>query len=470
MALHLASLAQMTPQARVRALLAQPEDQWFDRKGPRISPRTLAETLVAFANAEGGTVVIGIEDGQAVDAAGNSRAVNGWRQAAYDFVRPPARVTVRTLGWGDGGDRRGDAVVIEVPPSDVVHATTKDEVYLRVGDENRRLTFAQRRELLFDKGQAQYDSTSDHLWDADLLDVDAVEHYRSSLGASDAQRLLIARGLLTAAKRPTVAGLLMFGRNPGERLPSAYLRVLRYRGRERGTGARLQVVFDERAEGSIPMQVHQAAQIVETLVPGRQALRPDGRFGAVPLIPRDAWLEGLVNAAVHRSYSNFGDHTRVEVFDDRLEIESPGRFPGLADVSDPLAITRFARNPRIARASAELGLGREIGEGIRRMFDEMRLAGLADPVYVQTAGSVRVILPTDPAERALEARLPEGARAVARLLRDGGRLGTGELVEATGRSRPWVLTQLRALQSAGIVERVGKSLQDPRAYWVLTVD
>jgi ATP-dependent DNA helicase RecG len=97
-------------------------------------------------------------------------------------------------------------------------------------------------------------------------------------------------------------------------------------------------------------------------------------------------MEALVNAVVHRSYSMMGDHVRVEIFDDRIEVESPGRLPGLVDPTDPLAVTRFARNPRIARVCADL----RFGEGIRRMFEEMRIAGLADPIYHQTSGSVRV--------------------------------------------------------------------------------
>lgn len=264
--------------------------------------------------------------------------------------------------------------------------------------------------------------------------------------------------------------MLLFGQGSELWFPSAHIRVIRYRGTERGSGARLQVLQDHRIEGRVPVQIQAAARLVEELVPTRQALKADGLFGPVALIPRDAWLEGIVNAAIHRSYSNFGDHTRIEIFDDRIEIESPGRFPGVVDVSDPLKVTRFARNPHIARVCGELGLGREFGEGIRRMFDEMRIAGLANPEYRQTSGSVRLTLRTDPVERELESRLPEDAREVARLLRDSGRLGTGGIIEATGRSRPWVLAQLRRLEEAGVIERIGKGPKDPRAYWRLRVD
>lgn len=120
-------------------------------------------------------------------------------------------------------------------------------------------------------------------------------------------------------------------------------------------------------------------------------------------MPEPAWLEGLVNAVVHRSYSVMGDHTRVDIFDDRIEIESPGRFPGLADPSTPLAISRFARNPRIARVCADLRFGQELGEGIRRMFEEMRLAGLTAPVYSQTSGSARLMLSCEAVDKELEA-------------------------------------------------------------------
>jgi len=188
-------------------------------------------------------------------------------------------------------------------------------------------------------------------------------------------------------------------------------------------------------------------------------------FTDVGAVPRDAWLEGLVNAVVHRSYSLVGDHIRVEVFDDRVEITSPGRFPGIVDVAEPAEISRFARNPRIARFLADLDFGQELGEGIRRMFEEMRLAGLGEPSYHQTAGSVRLTLSAEPVDRALEDRLSSRGRELVRAIREAGRLSTGELVKLTGRSRPVVLRDLQALRDGGVIEWVGNSPKDPRAFW-----
>lgn len=104
------------------------------------------------------------------------------------------------------------------------------------------------------------------------------------------------------------------------------------------------------------------------------------------------------------------------------------------------------------------------------MFEEMRLAGLAGPDYFQTSGSVRLTLSSAPVDRELERRLPAGARDLVRLMREGGRLSTGDLTDAAGRSRPVVIRQLKALQDAGIIEWVGHSPKDPRAYWTLRVE
>lgn len=118
-------------------------------------------------------------------------------------------------------------------------------------------------------------------------------------------------------------------------------------------------------------------------MPKWRQLAQSGFFEPTHRIPEGAWLEGLVNAVVHRSYSMMGDHIRVEIFPNRLEIFSPGRFPGLADPRHPLQIPRFARNPRIARVLSDMGVTRELGEGIKRMFEEMRRRGLSDPIYTR---------------------------------------------------------------------------------------
>lgn len=453
------------PQAVGLELIELPEDQWLERKSGRIAPRDLANTLIGFANADGGVVIVGLSDGVIEGTSGHMERRNSLLQANIDFCRPPVRAKDRLIPCVDQKGEPNELLAIEVEPGDLVHANQKDEVFLRVGDENRKLNFAQRRELLYDKGQASYEAGRSGAPVASL-DEPLFEGYATAMGVPDPKRLLHARGLADGDEL-TIAGCLLFAESPQTFLPEAYIRVLRYRGRERGSGARQQLIDDIRLEGPIPKQLEYAREHVERLQPKRRALGVGGSFEDIPLVPRDAWLEGIVNAAVHRSYSMVGDHIRVEIFDDRIEVSSPGRFPGLVDLSRPLETMRFARNPRIARVCADLSLGQELGEGIRRMFDEMRQAGLTDPVYRQTSGSVELQLLAEPVDRQLDERLPEHARAIARMLRSEGRMSTGELKEALGISRPLVQKELNILKDAEVIEWVGKSPKDPRAYWKL---
>lgn len=196
-----------------------------------------------------------------------------------------------------------------------------------------------------------------------------------------------------------------------------------------------------RCEGSIPEQIARAAEVIEEWVPKVQALAPSGRFEPRPMIPRSVWLEGLVNAVLHRSYSIAGDHVRVEIFPNRIEIENPGRFPGLADPSEPLSISRYARNPRIVRVCSDLGIARELGEGIKRIFSEMV---------------------------SLTRSTPEAAREILDVLRlEAKPLSTGQVAELVGIARPTASRHLQTLRKLELVEWDGQGPRDPRASWTL---
>ncbi len=457
------ALAQ-SPQAAIDLLTRLPEGQWFERKSGRISARELAVPLVAFANAEGGCVLVGVHDGQADGLS--AKRLNDLRQAAQDFTQPVVRAHAEVLTADDGAQ----LLLLRVDPGEHVHETKNGDCYLRVGDESRKLGFAQRQELEYDRGGAPYDGTP---VDATLGDLDdeQVAAYQEAIGSSSAEAMLRARGLLTRDGRLTVAAYLLFAQRPQDLFPNAHVRVLRYLGVERGTGAGLTLEHagDVRCDGSIPRQIAEAAGVIESLIPERRALGVSGRFEAVPVVPRDAWLEGLVNAVLHRSYSMSGDHVRVEVFPDRIEIASPGRFPGLVDPTRPLDISRYARNPRLARVCSDLGIAQELGEGIRRIFVEMRTRGLTDPLYTQTAASVQLTLFfADALPPEVRRSLPPAALRILDLLRRAGRpLGTGQVADALGVTRPTASRHLQRLQDAGLVEWEGQAPKDPRATWRL---
>lgn len=361
-------------------------------------------------------------------------------------------------------------LVLRVDPGERVHETTRGDVYLRVGDESRRLGYAQRRELEYDRGSAPFDGTA---VEAEVKDLDRnqVTGYQKAIGSQTPEGMLAARDLLTRDGRLTVAGWLLCARRPQTLFPGAAARVLRYADTTRGTGTRMSLFEggDVRCEGSIPEQITRAAEVIEDWVPKVQALAPSGRFEPRPIIPRDVWLEGLVNAVLHRSYSNAVDHVRVEIFPNRIEIENPGRFPGLADPSKPLSISRYARNPRIVRVCSDLGIARELGEGIKRIFTEMRALGLTDPIYSQGSGSVGLVLSSaDVLDEDVRASLTKAARLALDILRAEARpLSTGQIADLAGIARPTASRNLQTLRTLGLVEWDGQGPRKPSASWTL---
>ena len=461
------NLLALPPDALTEHLLNEPEGQWFDRKSARIAARDLAETLVAMANAEGGMIAVGLSRGLCEGVDGQDKAQNDWRQAGLDFTLPPVRYEVTLLDCVNRQGANDRLFIITVPPGVQVHSTSRDEVFLRVGDENRRLSFDQRVELRYDRGDTTFEATPARAYRNTELDDNSVAEYADRVGHSSPQRLLAARDLIRADGEPSTAGMLLFGANPQRAYPQAYVRVLKYSGRERLTGTEQNLVSDVRCEGALPNQVDAAQVALREAMPKRRALGPDGRFDWLDIVPEAVWLEALVNAVIHRAYSNFGDHIRMEVFDDRLEVSSPGRFPGITSLEDLTAVRRFARNPRIARVMADLSYGQELGEGLRRMVAVMESGGRQRPIVRQSSGGVVVTLLGEIVGPGELAALSPLARDVLRQLSLAGRCSTGELMRLSNRSRPVALRALRELESRGIARWVGNSPSDPRAYWTV---
>lgn len=458
----------LEPNDAIRQLLQLPEGQWFDRKSGRTSPKDLAIDVVAMANAEGGTVAIGFHDGT-VDGISPAK-INDFRQTSIDRTHPPARVRAREIAATTEDGEPTVVLALHIHPGEHVHTLTNGNAYLRVGDESRKLSPHQLQELTFDRGGGPYDSTPVSLTKADL-DPRQVSRFAEVIGSSSNSRALEARDLVTRRGALTVAAALLFDARPQREFPSATIRILRYGAVDRGVGSGMTLEDDAdlRIEGSLPEQIRVATTEIERLMPKWRQLGPDGLFEPIPRIPRDAWLEGLVNAVTHRSYSMMGDHIRVEIYPNRVEISSPGRFPGIADPSRPLEISRYARNPRIARVLSDLGSTRELGEGIARMFAEMRGRGLVDPLYTQTSGSVRLILmAADAIPDEVIRRLSKSARSILDALRLAGvPLGTGPLAEAAGVTRMTANRALASLVDEGLIAWSGRSKKDPRAVWAL---
>ena len=469
---YIDNLLNMPVSERGRFLLNQPESQWFERKGINLRPTDLARPIIALANAEGGSLVIGVSNGEIKGLKAKPTAENDFRQAIFDYIKPLVRITAEKMEIINSYGERDEILFFAIDPADIVHEDHRGKAYLRIGDESRELNYSERQELEYNKGVRQYDGEVIKNSNLSDLDVSLVSEYAEKVGyaGNNPRKVLRARFLINKEFEQTNACHLLFSEHPQDIFPQASIRITKFLSDERGTGSRLNIEarHDYRLDGSIPYLIRESTRTVEDIIIKRKALGANGEFIFRDIIPRDAWLEGIVNALVHRSYSLSGDYVHVELYPTRVEITSPGVFPGLAKIDNLLNVSRFARNPRIARVCTEFGFGQELGEGIKRIVEQMRTYGYIDPVYTQNSGNVKLCLEAIMRlDDKLSRQLPDKSEEVLNIIRMHPHgIGTGEIMNTLKMTRPSASKRVKKLEEIGLIRRVGKTPTDPRAVWL----
>ncbi|MFZ2489777.1 MAG: ATP-binding protein [Anaerolineae bacterium] len=360
---------------------------------PQFNTELLAETLVAFANTDGGTVLLGVdENGAAADALFGEELEEALR-AALRECRPPVRTE-----WEQIELPSGAAAAIHVPRSTELHTLADGRVLIRSGSENRLLEGEQVRQLASGKSSGDYEMQE--VPGAELADLDPaiiddyITHREEKQGRQiklPRERLLRQIGALTSEGKPTVAGVLLFGFDPQFFLPQSALTFVRFSGTElRGPGGLPGYTRRDDITGPMAQVIERTWAILlqemrmEAVVTG---LRRQERAE----YPQIAVREALVNAVCHRDYRLGGRRIEIRMFDDRLEINSPGSLPGYITV-DNIVEEHFSRNPRLVNGLYHWNFIEELGLGIDKMIEEMTKAGHPQPAFRPTPHSFTVVL------------------------------------------------------------------------------
>lgn len=381
----------------IKDLQQQPEGQLFDRKSFRIDAKALAVILVAFANADGGDVVIGIEDdGRITGINGNEEHLNELLRAPFDFCMPSVPVEVSFVDCTDVGGQANRVLLMHVAPSMRVHANQADDAFYRVGDKSKKLNFEMRMQLFYAKGGRYYEDEPVYGATIDDIDLDFVTQYCYRIGyAKDAATYLRSnKGYITTVngvEKVSGAAILLFGKDPQKFFQRARIRIVRYLGDEERFGREMNVVKDVSFEGRIVEMTQKAIAFVDTQIKEYTFLGDDAHFVTIPQYPPFCWTELIVNAVAHRDYSILGTDIMVKIFDHHYVVESPGILPGMVRI-DNIRQMHFSRNPKIAEFMREYKLVKEFGEGVDRMFREMAEAGNPAPEYKQVEFMVKVKL------------------------------------------------------------------------------
>ncbi len=399
----------------IRGFLKSPdlEGQCFERKEHR-QPEALAQTISAFANAnpDGGLLIIGITDrdrkivGVNRPAGTTATPVNKMLRYADYLIEAPAEYRLVPITDDEGQPNQLLLIYAKFSARRIVELTDR-AAYVRRGDQTHKLRDEEKNELRYTKGQKEFEEE----WAAPYEDVPLSEEalqpwtqaiiLRNHLELSHkALDLLLNKHLVVEAegeRHLTYAGVLLFAKDPKKYLPGAYARFLRYDGCVEEYGARQNLIKDETFVGPLPLLLQRLREFMRTQAREFSYLGPEAKFVDEPEYPEFVWDEAIINALVHRSYSFQNVPTFVKMFDDHLEIISPGDYPlGVR----PGYFIHNPRNPNLMEAMRYLQHVKMAQEGTRRMFQLMREAGLPEPEYSPPGQpTVKVVLRNDIARR-----------------------------------------------------------------------
>ena len=383
----------------IHEITTRTEDQTFDCKSIQIAPKALAIPIVAFANADGGVIAIGVSDERDIEGIDQHiDKLNELLRVPFDFCNPSVSVTCSYLPCTDKDGNENRILLMKIPASSSLHTNQADEAFVRVGDKSRKLAFDERVQLMYDKGERYFEDTAAYGAMIDDVDMDAVAEYAQLVGYGKTalQYLRENDGFVTTSKsgeeNVSAACILLFGKNPQKFFPRARTRFIRYEGVDERVGVEMNVVKDVTFEGTILNQIRKTVEFIETQIKEHTFLGQQGLFVTLRDYPKFVIQEMTVNACCHRAYNIKGTEIQIKMFDDRIVFESPGKLPGQVK-PDNIRNTHFSRNPKIASFLKAYHYVKEFGEGVDRIYRELEANGANVPTFCAEDFILKITVP-----------------------------------------------------------------------------
>lgn len=381
---------ELTP-AAANFLLEAKEGQFFEFKSVSISPADLTKTISAFANSDGGGILIGIEDGTPPVWAGfmDEELANGHLQI-FDKLFPLG--TDFSYTFFKCATKSGVVLSVHVNKTRAIFKASNGIPYIRRGAQNLPQTSIEAiQRLERAKGISTYENETLNTPIETITKSSTVKNFMQVIVPHTTAEPWLKKQLLISGEKPTVAGTVLFADEPQIYLPKRCgIKISRYKTRE-AEGFREALAFlPETIEGPLIDQIRNAVERTIRIIESTPVLTDD----ALKKIeyPSKALHEIITNALIHRDYS-LADDVHVRIFDNRVEVQSPGKLPAHITVGNILD-ERFARNGTIVRILNKFPNppNQDIGEGLNTAFKSLTDSGLKTPVISERGNSVLVIV------------------------------------------------------------------------------
>jgi ATP-dependent DNA helicase RecG len=384
---------EITPD-QVAAILAIEEDHFHDVKAIEIKPGKMSESASAFANTSGGEIHIGIDERK--ENGGKTRSWRGFPDMESANAHLQVLEAMKPLGghyhavFLKCSTVPGYVLHIETPKSKDIIKATDGHAYIRKGAQKLRVDTPEAlRRLQLDKGIISFeDDVVNAPLDSVSNSVTIINFMLGVIPTGDPEAWLKKQALIVD-QRPTVAGVMLFHDEPQSALPKrSAVKIYRYKTRD-DEGTREQLADDPiTIEGCAYDLIYAAVAKTKEIIQGIRKLTDKG-LEAV-LYPDETLHEIITNAVLHRDYSLASD-IHIRIYDDRVEVQSPGRLPGHV-TKENILDEQSARNPRLVRLINKFpnAPNKDVGEGLNTAFAAMKALRLKDPEIVETETSVVV--------------------------------------------------------------------------------
>lgn len=376
------------------SLFAIEENHFNDFKSKDIDGKKLSRTISAFANASGGDVYLGIREE-------NNTKIKHWEgfksiEDANGFIQMLSNLLIMTNNY--------EVIFLKHPElktyilqitifktQSIVFCTDGKVPYVRKGAQNLPCDTPEKiRRLELDKGISSFEN--EVVAESDLSDVDdstVWKGFKNSIVPDTSTAAWLQKQRLLIGDKLTVAALLLFSDEPQICLPKrSSIKIFRYQTSgeaERDTlvGTPLTV------EGCAYSQVYEAVRKTKEII---ESIRKFGKEFEAIEYPEETLHEIITNAVLHRDYSIATD-IQIRIFDNRVEVESPGKLPGYVTV-DNILTAQSARNPKIVRLINKFpeAPNKDVGEGLNTAFEAMAKLRLKEPVIEENDKSVLVTI------------------------------------------------------------------------------
>jgi len=446
------------------AICAREEGHFFDHKALGVSGKTLQKHAVAFANADGGEVCVGIADdsdepdpANRWQGAGKPEEFNGLLQSLFD-IQPTLALTYEVL-FSEG--QSGYVLRITIDKSADVHKTADGKVYQRYGAQSLPVTDPQRIVALsFAKGASTFeDQGIPGIRPEELVESSALTSFlRGYSPRTDPLDFAVNQHLLdNASWQPIVGGILLFHDHPSAAMPrKCAVKIARYETNA-DDAERDHLRQQWTIEGPLYDLIHATMAQITEIMSSVNIWTAEG-LKSVQYPPEAIW-EIVVNAIIHRDYS-ISDDVQILIYNNRIVVLSPGRLPGYVNV-DNILDARYSRNPKIVRNLNRYQdpPNKDLGEGLNTAFQKMKEWKLRDPVIVEEGHYVRVTIP--------HAALATSEDAILEFLSTHDTIRNSEAREITGiRSENAVKRVFLKLKNADLIEPV-PGLRGSASLWRL---